>query len=82
MYTYVCVYIYIYIHIYMHTHNISISCVLHACLWSCHNLSGSGKRWAICSNNIRYMGCATRNLAPRNHLLVWIVKPSGCQMGT
>ena len=24
------------------------------------------------------MGCAPRNPAPRNHLLVWIVKPEGC----
>ena len=27
---------------------------------------------------IREMGGAPRNLAPRNNLLVWIVKPSGC----
>ena len=27
---------------------------------------------------IREMGGAPRNLAPRNHLLVWIVKTSGC----
>ena len=27
---------------------------------------------------IREMGGAPRNPAPRNHLLVWIVKPSGC----
>ena len=27
---------------------------------------------------IREMGCAPRNPAPRNHFLVWIVKPSGC----
>ena len=27
---------------------------------------------------IREMGGAPRNPAPRNHFLVWIVKPSGC----
>ena len=27
---------------------------------------------------LREMGGAPRNPAPRNHLLVWIVKPSGC----
>ena len=36
-----------------------------------------GRRW------IREMGGVPRNLAHGNHLLVWIVKPSGChsQMG-
>ena len=28
-------------------------------------------------NPIREMGGAPRNLAPRNHFLAWIVKPSG-----
>ena len=28
---------------------------------------------------VREMGGAPRNLAPRNHFLVWIVKPSGCR---
>ena len=27
---------------------------------------------------IREMGGASRNPAPRNHFLVWIVQPSGC----
>ena len=27
---------------------------------------------------VREMAGAPRNLAPRNHRLVWIVKPSGC----
>ena len=31
-----------------------------------------------CSANVREMGGALRGLAPRNHFLVWIVKPSGC----
>ena len=30
------------------------------------------------SANIRQMGGAPRNPAPGNHLLVWILKPSGC----
>ena len=29
-------------------------------------------------SKIGEMGGAPRNLAPRNHLLVWIVKPPGC----
>ena len=29
-------------------------------------------------SKIREMVGAARNLAPRNHLMVWIVKPSGC----
>ena len=29
--------------------------------------------------NIRDMGGAPRNPAPRNHFFVWIVKPSGCR---
>ena len=28
--------------------------------------------------SLREMGGAPRNLAPGNHFLVWIVKPSGC----
>ena len=38
-------------------------------------------RWGLrirTRNDIREMGGAPRNPAPRNHLLVWIVKPSGC----
>ena len=35
------------------------------------------RRHAVCAH-IREMGGAPRNPAPRNHLLVWIVKPSGC----
>ena len=30
------------------------------------------------SNRLREIGGAPRNPAPMNHLLVWIVKPSGC----
>ena len=30
------------------------------------------------SSSLRETGGAPRNPAPRNHLLVWIVKPSGC----
>ena len=30
------------------------------------------------AGELREMGGARRNLAPRNHFLVWIVKPSGC----
>ena len=29
-------------------------------------------------HSLREMGGAPWNLAPRNHFLVWIVKPSGC----
>ena len=30
-------------------------------------------------SSIRERGSAPRNPAPRNHFLVWIVQPSGCQ---
>ena len=30
------------------------------------------------ATHVRNMGGAPRNLAPRSHFLVWIVKPSSC----
>ena len=33
----------------------------------------------ILSDDLREMGGAPRNPAPRNRLLVWIVKPPGCR---
>ena len=63
-----CVYIYIYrereMYIYIYIH-IQMTCAHEGCL-------------ASYSARIREMGGAPRNLAPRNHLLAWMVKPSGC----
>ena len=48
--------------------------------WKCHPLKSrfclSQTLWN--PESIREMGGAPKNLAPRNHLLVWIVNPSCC----
>ena len=37
------------------------------------------RQWSRCEPlRLRETGGAPRNLAPRTHFLVWIVKPSGC----
>ena len=70
------IYIYIYIHIYIYVYlsynmyNIYVYMYTYIYIYIT-NLH-------ICMYSIREMGGAPRNLAPRNHILVRIVKPSGC----
>ena len=78
---YVCIYIYIYMHMVVvplvrpcQSHPIALSQPLPACELGrdCCTRDCGGLR------SLREMGGAPRNRSHRNHLLVWIVEPSGC----
>ena len=60
-----------------------LGCAVHACgarfcAPSSHARSAQWSRGRSGSSLLREMGGAPGNPAPRNHLWVWIVKPSGC----
>ena len=74
-----CVYIYIYIHIHVYTFLVRVR----AAGETTHVLRQDRdtlKLFPLPSGGYydREMGGAPRNLAPKNHFLVWIVKTSGC----
>ena len=71
IYIHIYVIIYIYIYIYIYT-SLSLSLYIYIYIYI---YIFSRRR---VKDSVREMGGAPRNPAPRNHLSVWIVKPSGC----
>ena len=70
-----CIYIYIYIYIYTHIHTYTYQAAAAA---AAPGSAVPPSLSVLPLGSVREMGGAPRNPAPGNHLLAWIVKPSGC----
>ena len=85
MYIYIYIYIYVYIYIYIYImYELALPLMQPAPPQPRPTRSQIRRLWQTrclsltAGQPLREMGGAPRNPAPRNHFLVWIVKPSGC----